>query len=63
MQEIAKCPLCREELTLKYLDHDNDPSIYHCGATLESIVGWNRYAPAKDKAVAIDAIHALLETA
>ena len=52
MQEIAKCPLCREEPTLKYLDHDSDPSIHHCGTTLESIVGWNRYAAAMELAEA-----------
>ena len=50
MSEIANCPHCGGEPSLKYWDYDSDPSIYHCGATLESIVGWNRYAAAMELA-------------
>ena len=53
MQEIAKCPLCGGEPTLKYWDYDSDPSIYHCGATLESIAEWNKYAAAMELAEAL----------
>ena len=53
MPEIAKCPLCGQDPTLKYWDYDSDPSIYHCGATLESIAGWNRYAAAMELALSI----------
>ena len=53
MPEIAKCPLCGQEPTLKYWDYDSDPSLYHCGATLESIVEWNRYAAAMELALSI----------
>ena len=55
MQEIAKCPLCGEEPTLKYWDHDSDPSIYHCGATFESLEKWNRYAASIELAQALSA--------
>ena len=45
--------MCGQEPTLKYWDHDSDPSIYHCGATLESIAEWNRYAAAMELAEAL----------
>ena len=51
MQEKAKCPLSRQEPTLRYWDNDEDPSyIYCCGAMLASIELWNRYAAAMELA-------------
>ena len=47
MPEIAKCPLCRQEPTIRYWGNSEDPSyIYCCGAMLSSIELWNRYAAA-----------------
>ena len=48
MPEIAKCPLCRQEPTIRYWGNSEDPSIYHCGATIDSIELWNRYAAAME---------------
>ena len=50
MSEIAKCPSCHQEPTLRYWGNDEDPSIYCCGAMLASIELWNRYAAAMELA-------------
>lgn len=53
MDEIANCPICGCVPNLDILGYEDIPSISHCGATLESIAEWNRYAAAMELAEAL----------